>query len=162
MRIFLFLTAIAFTGLALLGTVFVAGMRAKWPPVIDGVRRLNRSYFASQQLESAGTPGASAGVLRHTGRKSGNSYTTPLGIKGHGDDFVIAIVYGRRTDWLQNVMAAGSAFIEFEGESYTVDRPEIVPMAEVAGAFPPGDQRWNRLLAIDESLLLHRVSPEEA
>jgi deazaflavin-dependent oxidoreductase (nitroreductase family) len=145
-------------GVAALGALFVGGMRAKWPPVVDRVRRMNRSFLASQQLETAGGPGAYAGVLRHTGRKSGNSYATPVSIKRHGDDFVIAMVYGRRTDWVQNIIAAGSAVIELDGETYSVDLPEIVPTADVADAFPPGDQRLNRWLAIDECLRLHRAS----
>ena len=101
-------------------------------------------------------------MLRHTGRKSGNSYATPVSIKAHGDDFVIAMVYGRRTDWVQNVMAARSALIELDGKTYAVGLPEIVPSAEVADAFSTGDQRLNRLLAVDECMRLHRVSPEAA
>jgi deazaflavin-dependent oxidoreductase (nitroreductase family) len=147
-------------GMAALGAIFIGGIRAKWPPVVDRVRRMNRSFFASEQLKSAGGPGAYAGALRHTGRKSGNNYVTPVGIKRHGDSFVIAMVYGRRTDWVRNIIAAGSAVVELDGETYSVDLPEIVPSADVADAFTPGDQRLNRLLAIDECLQLHRVSPE--
>ena len=158
MKLLVSVVGIAIVGMAALGVVFVGGMRAKWPPVIDRVRRMNRSFFASQQLATAGGPGAYAGVLRHTGRKSGNSYATPVSIKRHGDDFVIAMVYGRRSDWLQNIIAAGSAVIELDGQTYSVDLPKIVPTADVADAFSPGDQRLNRWLAINECLRLHRLS----
>jgi deazaflavin-dependent oxidoreductase (nitroreductase family) len=151
------LVGLAIVGIAAVSAVIVAGMRAKWPPVIDRVRHMNRSFFASEQLESAGTPGAYAGMLHHRGRKSGHSYTTPVSIKRHGDEFVIAIVYGRRTEWVKNVIAAGSAVIELDGETYQVGQPEIVPTAEVADAFPRGDQRLNHLLAIDECLRLGPV-----
>lgn len=157
MQILFSVVTLVIVGIGALSVLLIGGMRAKWPPVIDGLRRMNRSFFASEQLETAGKPGAYAGVLRHRGRTSGASYATPVSIKRHGDEFVIAMVYGRRTAWVKNVMAAGSAVIELDGETYQVDQPQIVPTAEVADAFPPGDQRLNRLLAIDECLRLRPV-----
>jgi deazaflavin-dependent oxidoreductase (nitroreductase family) len=157
MQILFSLVGLVTVGIAVLSAVIIGGIRAKWPPVIDRARHMNRSFFASKQLDSAGTPGAYAGVLHHRGRKSGHSYTTPVSIKRHGDEFVIAIVYDRRTEWVKNVIAAGSAVIELDGGTYQVGQPEIVPSAEVADAFPPGDQRLNRLLAIDECLRLRPV-----
>jgi hypothetical protein len=63
---------------AALGAVFVMGMRTKWPPVVDLVRRMNRVVLNPEQLKTAGSPGAYAGVLHHTGRVSGTAYETPL------------------------------------------------------------------------------------
>ncbi len=157
MRILIALVGLVIVGIAALSAVFISGMRAKWPPVVDRVRRMNRSFFAAEQLKAAGTPGAYAGVLRHRGRKSGASYATPVSVKRHGDDFVIGMVYGRRTEWVKNVLASGSAVIELDGETYQVDQPQIVPTAEVADAFPSGDQRLNRLLGVDECLRLRPV-----
>ena len=157
MRILFALAGLVVVGIAALSAIFIGGMRAKWPPVIDRARRMNRSFFASEQLRAASTPGAYAGVLRHRGRKSGASYATPVSIKRHGDDFVIGIVYGRQTEWVKNVIASGSAVIELEGETHQVGQPQIVPTAEVADAFPSGDQRLNRLLRIDECLRLRPV-----
>jgi hypothetical protein len=79
-----------------------------------------------------------------------------------GDGFVIALVYGSRTNWLQNVLASGSATIVHEGHTYQVDRPEIVPMQAVATAFTAGDQRSFRLYAVDQALRVRRVEPEGA
>jgi len=141
-----------------LAGVFIGGMRAKWPPVVDRVRGMNRRFFAAQQLETAGGPGAYAGIVHHRGRKSGKDYATPATIKRLEDDFVIAMVYGRRTDWVRNVLAAGSATLDFEGDSYEVGEPEIVPTSDVADAFSAGDQRINRLLAIDECLRLRPLT----
>lgn len=151
------LPAVSVVAITALGAVVVVGMRAKWSPVIDGVRRMNRSFFASEQRETAGTPGAYAGLLHHRGRTSGTAYETPVSIKRYDDDLVIAIVYGQRTDWLRNVLAAGSAVIVLDGETYHVGQPQIVPMESVANAFSTGDQRLNRVLAIDEALRLRVV-----
>ncbi|MET0326316.1 MAG: hypothetical protein ABW219_13920, partial [Ilumatobacteraceae bacterium] len=58
----------AAAGLVLLvagtGIVFVTGMRAKSPPVVDGVRRLGRA-MRPMAIKSAGAPGASASVIHH-------------------------------------------------------------------------------------------------
>ena len=148
-------------GVVALAAVFIGGMRAKWPPVVDRVRGMNRRFFAAQQLETAGGPGAYAGIVHHRGRTSGAEYATPVTIKRLGDDFVIAMVYGRRTDWVKNVLAAGSAVIELDGDSYEVGAPEIVPTSKVADAFSSGDQRINRLLAIVDCLRLRRLTESE-
>jgi hypothetical protein len=78
------------------------------------------------------------------------------------DGFLIALVYGSRTNWLQNVLASGSATIVHEGQTYEVDQPEIVPMQAVAARFTGGDQQGFRRLAVDQALRVRRVEPEEA
>jgi hypothetical protein len=79
-----------------------------------------------------------------------------------GDGFVIALVYGSRTSWLQNVLASGSATIVHEGHTYEVDQPEIVPMRAVEARFTAGDQRGFRWLAVDHALRVRRVEPAGA
>ena len=131
MTVFVSLLGAILLGLAALVAVFLGGMRAKWPPVVDAVRRLNMRVMNPRQMETAGQPGAFAGILRHTGRTSGKAYETPVGIEPTDDGFVIAMVYGERTQWARNVLAAGTATVIVEGQTYEVDRPELVPVAEV-------------------------------
>jgi hypothetical protein len=38
-----------------------------------------------------------------------------------------------------------------------VDRPEVVPLSDVADAFSAADRRYQRILAVDSCLRLHRV-----
>lgn len=136
--------------------VFFVGMKTKYPPVVDAVRRMNRATFNPRQMDTAGTPGAFASKIRHVGRTSGKVYETPVGVVRTDDGFVIALPYGTRADWLKNVLAAGSATIVTEGTTYQVDRPEIVPTATVKRHFPPFDQRF-LLVLVDECLRLRRV-----
>jgi hypothetical protein len=63
-------------------------------------------------------------------------------------------VYGSGTDWLKNVLAAGSATIVHEGVSPEVDSPQVVPLADIAGDFPPGTIRSLRLFPVTEALRL--------
>lgn len=149
-------------GIALIGLVYVLGMRGKSPLVLGPLIRLQRAVINPRQLRSAGTPGAYAAVIRHRGRSSGTPYETPVGAVATDDGFLIALVYGSRTNWLRNVLASGSATILWEGRTFQVDQPEIVPMGPVATSFPPGDQRGFRLLGVDQALRLRRVGPEDA
>jgi len=150
------LVGLVLAAVAALASLFVMGMRTKWPPVVDLVRRMNRVALNPEQLKTAGTPGASAGVLRHTGRVSGTVYETPLGIMPIDDGFVIALVYGPRTEWLKNVLASGTATIVYEGTTYEVDQPEVVPVDEVADAFSPMDQLLHRVFAVESVLRVRR------
>jgi deazaflavin-dependent oxidoreductase (nitroreductase family) len=71
-------------------------------------------------------------VVRHVGRTTGRPFETPVQAVVTDDWFVIALPYGANTDWLKNVLATKSATIVREGTTYTVDRPEIVPMSVAA------------------------------
>ena len=86
----------------------------------------------------------------------------PSGSWPTDDGFVIALVYGSRTNWLQNVLASGSATIVHEGHTYQVDQPEIIPMQAVAAQFTAGDQRGSAWLGVDKALRVRRVEPEGA
>jgi hypothetical protein len=144
-------------GLAALVGVFLGGMRAKWPPVVNTVRRLNLKVFNPRQMGTAGQPGAFAQVLRHTGRKSGRVHETPLGIEPTDDGFVIALVYGNDTQWLRNVLAAGRAEIVRDDVIYAVDRPEVVPLPTVIDCFKASDRRLFALFGVDRCLRLYHA-----
>jgi deazaflavin-dependent oxidoreductase (nitroreductase family) len=161
LRAFAKLTGFVLLALAAVGVVFVAGMRAKSPLVLDAVRRTSRST-KPLVLKTAGTPGGPASVVRHTGRKTGQAYETPVGAVATDDGFVIALPYGSNTDWLKNVLAAGSATIVDNGSTYHVEQPEVVPMDAVQHHFTPMDQRLHRWFAVDQCLRVRTVSSDEA
>jgi deazaflavin-dependent oxidoreductase (nitroreductase family) len=43
----------------------------------------------------------------HVGRSSGKAYRTPVEAMRVDDGFIVTLVYGSRSDWVQNVLAAG-------------------------------------------------------
>ena len=57
-------------------------------------------------------------------------------------------------------MAAGSATLVTEGATHRVDRPEVIPLAEVDDVFTAGDRRAQRLFGIEEGLRLRTVTTE--
>src|ERR687897_802668 len=143
--------------LGVIGIVFLAGMRTKSPLVLNAVRRSSRATKRFV-LKSSGTPGGIASVIRHVGRTTGRPYETPVQAVATDDGFVIALPYGPNTDWLKNVLAMESATIVHEGETYLVDRPEVVPMSVAEPLFTLKDQRTHRLFRVEECLLVQRVA----
>ncbi len=156
------LVGVLIMGLAAIALVYLLGMRSKSPLVLAPLIRLQRAIINPHQMRSAGTPGAYAAVIRHRGRISGQPYETPVGAVATDDGFLIALVYGSRTNWLRNVQAAGAATIVHEGHTYAVDEPEIVPMQAVGAHFTAGDQRGFHWLAVDQALRVRRVESAPA
>lgn len=74
------------------------------------------------------------------------------------DGFVIALPYGAGTDWVKNVLAAGSATLVHEGKTYTLEKPEVVPIAAAAADFGPRERRLLRLFGVQECLSLYRAT----
>jgi deazaflavin-dependent oxidoreductase (nitroreductase family) len=107
-------------------------------------------------MRSAGQRGSGTSVVRHVGRRSGREYQTPVIAARHDDRFLIALPYGHRTDWLRNVLAAGSATIVADGHAYEVDQPEVIPMAEATAYFRPREQRMHRQFRVDTALQVHQ------
>jgi hypothetical protein len=116
-----------FLGLLTVVAGFMLGMRARSPWLLNGVRRFNRAV-STRADGVGGHPGAYASLIRHTVRMSGGAYASPVGAVATEDGFVDALVYGWNTDWLQNVLASGSATLVHKGRTYEVDQPEIVPI----------------------------------
>jgi deazaflavin-dependent oxidoreductase (nitroreductase family) len=146
-----------FLAILVLAAIFVVGMRRKWPPVLNAVRRASRA-FKPVVLKTAGTEGASAAVVRHTGRRSGRPYETPVVAASTPDGFVIALPYESNTDWLKNVLASGSATVVTDGSTYLVDHPEVVPIADVETYFEAKEQRQHRRFAVAHALQVRRAA----
>jgi len=147
--------------LAATGIAYVAGFRAKSPLLLNTVRRCLRAT-RPWALKASGTPGAYASIVRHVGRVTGQGYETPVQAISTDDGFAIALPYGPNTDWLKNVVAAGSATIVHDGSLHRVDRPEVVRMSDAASLFSANDQRAHRLFHVDECLIVRCVEPDEA
>jgi deazaflavin-dependent oxidoreductase (nitroreductase family) len=148
--------------LALAGcwVLFVVAMRTKFRPVLDRVRRMNRALANPDMLNTAGRPGARASAVRHVGRKTGTPYRTPVVAAAAEGGFVIALPYGSRADWVQNVLAAGAAIVESDGNSYRVDHPQVVAAAVAQPCFPRKEQWEHRVYGVNEFLLLRRAEQE--
>ena len=66
------------------------------------------------------------GILKHLGRKSGRVYRTPVNVFRAPEGFLIALTYGRESEWVKNVLAAGGCELETRGVRYLLSAPTIV------------------------------------
>ena len=143
-------------GLVALAGVWFLGMRNKWGPVLDFQRKVNRKVVNPKQMRSAGKPGAYAAVVRHVGRRSGVAYETPVVPFATADGFVIVLPYGARPDWVRDVLAAGSAELVHEGETYRVCEPVV--RAVQPGELPEKEMKGMRLFGNTECLAVRHSS----
>lgn len=140
-----------------LGAVFIVGMRKKNPAVQDFARKMAKDVINPETMKTAGQPGAPAAIIRHRGRKTGTWYETPVAAVPAEDGFVIPLPFGADSDWLKNVMAAGTADVVTDGQPYGVDHPEMIP-ASIAEEFIPKEE-WKMLgfLGVDDFLRVQTV-----
>lgn len=121
--------------------------------------QINKRVFNPRALENGKWK-----VLTHVGRSSGRIYRTPLEAHEVDGTFVFILVYGSRSDWVQNILASGSAALQADAEIVDLDSPRIIPgetgrrMLRGAVTLPP------RFLRVDEYLQMDIASrrPVEA
>lgn len=63
----------------------------------------------------------------HTGRKTGRQYRTPVNAFSRGSGYVIGLPYGRESDWVLNILAAGGCILEVHGRRLRLNRPHLIP-----------------------------------
>jgi deazaflavin-dependent oxidoreductase (nitroreductase family) len=100
--------------------------------VLDTVRVFNKHLLNPAMLLVAGRKHWYAGVIEHTGRRSGNNYATPVVAERVSDGVIIPLPYGTHVDWLRNVLAAGRATIRVRGETCKTVDPQIIDAAAAA------------------------------
>ena len=66
------------------------------------------------------------GIVTHVGRKSGRVYRTPVNVFRALNGFLIALTYGRESEWVRNVLAAGGCELEIRGVRYQLSAPTIM------------------------------------
>jgi deazaflavin-dependent oxidoreductase (nitroreductase family) len=66
------------------------------------------------------------GILTHVGRNSGRVYRTPVNVFRAPEGFLIALTYGRESEWVRNVVTAGGCKLETRGVQYQLSAPIIV------------------------------------
>jgi deazaflavin-dependent oxidoreductase (nitroreductase family) len=99
-----------------------------------------------------------AALVRHTGRRSGRQYVTPVGAQLTGNTVVIPLTFGTESDWSRNVRAAGGCSIRLGGTDYDAVAPEVVSAGEaktvVRAAYSGWQRGMFRMLGIKQFLLL--------
>jgi deazaflavin-dependent oxidoreductase (nitroreductase family) len=93
------------------------------------------------------------GVIVHRGRTSGRIRETPVGVFRSADGYVVALTYGRQSDWVKNVLAAGEAELRIRGKRMRVWAPQVYHDEDRPGVPAPVRQIL-RLLDVADFLAL--------
>jgi deazaflavin-dependent oxidoreductase (nitroreductase family) len=103
-----------------------------------------------------------AAQVRHVGRRSGRTYTTPVSARRSGDMAMIALTFGNQSDWSRNLRSAGGGSIRLEGQDYQVTQPRFMSRRDakplVQAAFSPLERAGFRMLGIKQVMVL-RIAP---
>ena len=93
-------------------------------PAPRSIARFNRRFTNRLFLKVAGyLPGFA--IVSHVGRKSGRTYRTPVNAFRTDDGYIIALTYGSQSDWVKNVLAAGSCELQTRGRCVRLISPRI-------------------------------------
>jgi deazaflavin-dependent oxidoreductase (nitroreductase family) len=123
-------------------------------PVRDAVRTFNKYVLNPAMLQLAGRKHWYAAVIRHTGRRSGKHYATPVVADRVADGFILPLPYGTGVDWLRNVRTVGGATIKVGGETFNVVGPEIIDAEAAAPQLSPKRRRVFERFGIDKFVKL--------
>jgi deazaflavin-dependent oxidoreductase (nitroreductase family) len=102
----------------------------------DRIRVFNKHVTNRVLRVFTGLPRGPFAIIHHNGRRSGKPYETVIMVWQADDGFVIALTYGPKVDWYQNVLAAGGATISWHRKNYAVGKPEPIEAKTALPAFP--------------------------
>jgi deazaflavin-dependent oxidoreductase (nitroreductase family) len=98
------------------------------------------------------------GVVTHRGRRSGAEFHTPVSVYPKPGRVVFALIYGVDSDWVRNVLAAGSCDLRSRGRTVHLVDPRIVHDETRTGIRLP-ERTVLRLLRVADFLVLDVAAP---
>ncbi|WP_179956878.1 hypothetical protein [Amycolatopsis anabasis] len=78
-------------------------------PLNNAMRASNECVLNPVMMRLAGRRHWYAAAIRHTGRRTGKEYATPVVAVRAGDGFIVPLPYGTGVNWLRDVLASGLA-----------------------------------------------------
>lgn len=90
-------------------------------PMPSWVGQINKRVFNRMELRKGKRP-----VITHVGRSSGETYTTPLDAHSVEGGYIFILMYGSDSDWVKNVLAAGTATLTVDGIDVELANPQLV------------------------------------
>jgi deazaflavin-dependent oxidoreductase (nitroreductase family) len=119
-------------------------------PLPRWLAQINKRVFNPMEVRRGVRP-----VLIHAGRSSGKTYRTPLDAHPLPDGYLFIPLYGPRTDWVNNVLAAQAARLWIDGHEIELQSPRLVkkrdiwPMVPTTTKSYPGISSESELLRMD-------------
>ncbi len=114
--------------------------------------RLNRRLVNPVASKVAGNHGPFAMVV-HIGRKSGKERRTPVTVFVDDTTYRIALTYGPGADWVENVMASGEFWLEYQRTLIHLTGLEIVDASDAVAHVPSAVRAALRTIGTDYFLV---------
>ncbi len=124
--------------------------------LLDRIRVLNKHVTNKILIPVSGKDLGMFAILTHTGRKSGKLYQIPIIVVPVENGFVIALTYGKKTDWYENVKAKGGCSLRWKRQEVALTNPEFIDPALALQAFPAPFRAGLRWMGIQYYLRLSR------
>ena len=96
-------------------------------------------------------------IVHHRGRRSGRPFATPVAVRPTPDGLAIALTWGSRADWCQNVLAAGGCLVRWKGADIALTDPRIVDARVGFAAFAPFQRAVLQRANVTAVLVLRRA-----
>lgn len=87
--------------------------------------KLNKHVFNPREVRRGERP-----VVVHAGRSTGHTYRTPVDAHPTRHGYVLVVRYGPDSDWVRNILAAGSANLVIGGVEHPLGEPRLVTQDE--------------------------------
>ncbi len=121
---------------------------------LDRVRYFNKLVTNKLLIHISGKKIGHFVILSHVGRKSGRLYRIPIIAEPTVNGFMIALTYGRKVDWVENVLAKGSCSMVWKNKEYPLFHPEFVDKEIGLAAFPAFFRSGLKMMGIQYYLRL--------
>ena len=116
-------------------------------PLPRWLAKINKRVFNKREVRKGKRP-----VITHVGRTSGTTFRTPLDAQPVEDGYLFILMYGSGSDWVKNVMAAGTAGLRVGNDEYDLVAPRLVTKDEAVRLLPDASKLPPARLNVTEFL----------
>jgi deazaflavin-dependent oxidoreductase (nitroreductase family) len=95
-----------------------------------------------------------ASLVKHTGRRSGKVYATPVLARRIENGFAFVLPYGMDVDWYQNIIATGTCRLISNGEEFSLINPKLVEAGTGMSYYGKLNSLVFRILKIDKFFIM--------
>lgn len=102
-------------------------------PYPTWLAKINKRLFNPREIRRGERP-----VVIHVGRTSGALYQTPLDAHPTKRGYVLVVRYGPGSDWVRNILEAGTATLRVDGGEHRLGSPRLVSPQEAVDELATG------------------------
>jgi deazaflavin-dependent oxidoreductase (nitroreductase family) len=93
-------------------------------------------------------------IVYHSGRRSGRGYRIPVMAFPTETGYVFALTYGRKVDWVKNLIASGGGTLKYKGDEIPICGIRFEKYCDVKEMFPSWIRLSLRIISLEDCLLV--------